>query len=482
LLIKGYKIVAIMQKKSLKVKQNMKIAGQSFIAICLTLNFIGCTQNNYTLPKDIEKNEKLTQYTDATQENIDQWWENFNDTTLNALIEKSLYQNLSLLATKEQITQAYATLGATKSNLYPSINATASNQRSRDVTQSDEWSKNYSSTVELDFAIDLWGKLRHESKSSYYNYLMTQESYRYSALLLAKEISKQYMTLASYIEKTKLLHEQLKIAKDILNALDIRFNYGKTDYANILEQERQIKILESTITTNNANIISNQKALALLVGKSPIEGLNLRPILPKAGNIPTTGFSSQMLIKRADVRSAYFSLLGADQSAAAALLERFPNINLNFNVTSSALNSGNLFENWLASALGSIVAPIFQGGAIQSNITKKRSLAQEAAYTYADTFMNALGDIEEVSLREKEQKELLKNKKRQIDLMEARVQRVQEQYDNGTLGYIDYIAIIETWHTLKQDYINYKKTYLNAQIDLYFALGSNWLSKEGEKK
>ncbi len=439
-------------------------------------------ENNYTLPKNIEKNEKLTQYTKATQENIDQWWENFNDKNLNTLIEKSLHQNLSLLATKEQITQAYAALGASRSSLYPSVNAIAKNQRDRDITQNDEWSKNYSATVELDLAIDLWGKLRHESRSSYYSYLMTEESYRYSALSLAKEISKQYMALAAHVEKTKLLREQLRIAKNILSALNIRFNYGKTDYANILEQKRQVQILEATIISNKTNIISNQKALALLLGRSPVEGLNLNPTLPKAGTLPATEFSSQILIKRADVRSAYFALLSADESAAAALLERFPNINLNFNVTSTATKSGNLFEDWLATALGSVVAPIFQGGAIQSKITKNRSLAQEAAYTYADTFMNALSNIEEASLREKEQRELLKNKKRQVALIESRVKRVQDQYDNGTLDYIDYIGIIQTWQALRQEYIDYKKNYLNAQIDLYFALGSNWLSEQQEKK
>jgi multidrug efflux system outer membrane protein len=174
--------------------------------------------------------------------------------------------------------------------------------------------------------------------------------------------------------------------------------------------------------------------------------------------------------------------LSADENAAAALLERFPNINLNFNVTSTATKSGNLFEDWLAAALGSVVAPIFQGGAIQSKITKNRSLAQEAAYTYADTFMNALSNIEEASLREKEQRELLKNKKRQVALIESRVKRVQDQYDNGTLDYIDFIGIIQTWQSLRQEYIDYKKNYLNAQIDLYFALGSNWLSEQQEKK
>ncbi len=460
----------------------MKKEIQVFLALFIVFNIIGCSDKNYTLPANLEKNEKLNQYTNTTQENSDKWWENFHDKNLNALIEKSLQQNLSLLATKEQITQAYATLKTSRADLYPSINGTFQNTRERDISAHDEWSKSYTAGAELDLAIDLWGKLRHQSKSNYYSYLMTQESYRYSALTLAKEISKQYMNLASYVEKEKLLNEQLKIAKDILSALDTRFNYGKTNYTDILEQKRQVKILESTITSNNANILSAQKALALLIAKSPIDGVDLKPKLPQAGAIPSSGFSSQILIKRADVRSAYFSLLGANESAAAALLERFPTISLSLTTQSSALSSSNLFEDWLMSALGSVVAPIFQGGAIQANITKKRSLAQEAAYTYGDTFMNALGDIEEASLREMEQKELLINKRKQVDLIEARVERVQEQYDNGTLDYIDFIGIIQTWQTLKQEYIEYKKNYLDAQIDLYFALGSNWLSEQQEKK
>ena len=456
----------------------MRLTIRSSIMIFFMFGIIGCNDKNYTLPSNLQKNEKLSQYTKSIKENNDKWWENFHDDNLNALVEQSLTQNLSLLATKEAIAQAYATLKTTRSDLYPSINGTFQKQNQRDISSHDDWSRSYSTEAELDLAIDLWGKLRHQSKSSYYSYLMSKESYRYSALSLAKEVSKQYIELGSYVEKNRLLKDQLQTAKDILSALNTRFNYGKTTYPNILEQQRQIKILESTITSNDADILSSQKALALLIAKSPLKGVDLYPALPKAGALPTTGFSSDVLIKRADVRSAYFSLLSADESAAAALLERFPSIDLSLSAQSSAATSSNLFEDWLLSALGSIVAPIFQGGAIQANIEKKRSLAQEAAYTYADTFINALGDIEEASLREKEQREILKNKKRQVELMESRVQRIQEQYDNGTLDYIDFIEIIQTWQTLKQEYIDYKKAYLKAQVDLYFTLGSNWMSKQ----
>lgn len=441
-------------------------------SLLLALFLTGCNkQNHFTIPAVIIQESANADH-NISQQN--KWWSNFNDPTLNNLIELALTQNLSLLATSQRVEQAYSQLSVTNAGLYPSIDANINRQTNRIISQSDDESKSYRASLNLNYAIDLWGKTKSLVKSRQFSYLAQYQSYRFAAFSTAKEVANLYISLGSFVEKRALLQEQLKIAQDIHKALDFRFSYGKTEYANILEQERQIKILQSLIASNETNIKVTQKALAMLIGVSPTQGLDIYPTLPKKGALPLSGFNASLVQKRADVQAAYHTLESQNQNAAAAILSRYPNITISLGLGSDALSSSGLFENWLLNTLGSIVAPVFQGGAIDAEVKRTKSATQEAAYLYADTFMKALYDIEQSLLKERELHTLLKNKEEQIKLLQARIERIQDAYDNGTLSYIEFIGIIQTWQNLKQEYIATKEAYLKSQVNLYFSLGSNW--------
>ena len=459
----------------------MKQRSYLFLPIIYTTIFLGgcATQQHYTTPVLIEQEFQKDHNNTLPEQN--RWWTNFNDPVLNNLIELALAQNLSLLATSQRVEQAYSQLQIASGGLYPSVDANLQRQTNRIISSSDNESKSYGASLNLNYAIDLWGKTKTLVKSRHFNYLAQYESYRFAALATAREVANLYFTLGGLVEKRALLKEQLKIANDIYKALDVRFSYGKTEYANILEQERQIKILKGLIATNETNISLTQKALASLIGKSPSIGIDITPTLPKKGAIPKSGFSASLVQKRADVQASYLALQSSNEATAAAVLERYPNITLKLGVQSNAPTFGGLFESWLLNTLGNIVAPVFRGGSIEAETQRSKSVTQEASYLYADTFIKALLDIEQSLLKEREKETLLKNKKEQVNLLEARILRVQDAYDNGTLSYIEFIGIIQILQNLQQEYIATKEAHLKSQSDLYFALGSNWQPAQERK-
>jgi multidrug efflux system outer membrane protein len=61
---------------------------------------------------------------------IVEWWKSFNDPVLDSLIDEAVKSNYDLQRAEARILQARAARGVTASGLYPSVNASASAQRS----------------------------------------------------------------------------------------------------------------------------------------------------------------------------------------------------------------------------------------------------------------------------------------------------------------------------------------------------------------
>ena len=86
------------------------------------------------------------------------WWVSFNDSTLDALVEKALANNYSLKAASARVEQSLASLRGSRSDYYPTVNAELGKSRrwNEDDTTTSQWSGGLTASYEL----DLWGSIR----------------------------------------------------------------------------------------------------------------------------------------------------------------------------------------------------------------------------------------------------------------------------------------------------------------------------------
>ena len=68
---------------------------------------------------------------DPAQVPVTKWWSTFEDPMLDSLVERAVVANLDLQFAQARVREARAQRGIIKADLYPTVNASASYQRSR---------------------------------------------------------------------------------------------------------------------------------------------------------------------------------------------------------------------------------------------------------------------------------------------------------------------------------------------------------------
>jgi outer membrane protein TolC len=139
------------------------------------------------------------------------------------------------------------------------------------------------------------------------------------------------------------------------------------------------------------------RALELLLGRYPAAELEARKTLTAMpGPIPA-GLPLQMLERRPDLVAAEQRVAAAFNRVGEAKAAQLPRIILNANVAAIESDIVELkedFDNPVGGAGAKLVAPIYRGGELETQVVIRTLEQKEAVAEYARMALRALGDVE----------------------------------------------------------------------------------------
>ena len=117
------------------------------------------------------------------------WWEQFNDPVLNDLIRVALEENKDVKIAAARVEQFLGQYGTTRAALFPQIGygASAGRQRLSQTTGPVPYERDpsintsfdsYEIFVNVNWEIDLWGKIRRATEAARANLLSSEEARR----------------------------------------------------------------------------------------------------------------------------------------------------------------------------------------------------------------------------------------------------------------------------------------------------------------
>ena len=127
-----------------------------------------------------------------------------------------------------------------------------------------------------------------------------------------------------------------------------------------------------------------------------LERLSPTGCLPGAPTEVPPGLPSDLLRRRPDIRESEAQLHAATAQIGVAVADFFPA----FSLTGTVNWNSNLLRTWWSEASRSfgvgpsVTWPIFQGGAIVSNVRFQEALRDQAFLTYRKTVLTAFQDVE----------------------------------------------------------------------------------------
>jgi outer membrane protein, multidrug efflux system len=430
--------------------------------------------------KSIKPNLKLPQKFSQKGQAVlpSKWWKHFGDKDLSTLITKSLKENPGLKATWAKLKQSIAVAKKIGATSFPTLMGGRSGGYGYGYNidkGSGSGQESFTLSLTASYEVDLWGKNGALRRAASLDVAVTKELLMASALSLTGEIVSCWYNLTTMNNHITLLNNQLKLNETYLKSLTLRFKMGQGNSTEILQQRRMVQSIQASILKKSQELILEKTRLALLIGVLPSHlKIKTPTTLPSLPPIPKTGFPLDLIKRRPDVRSAWFSVKAEDARVAAAIVARLPKLSLSFGVTSTTEKFKDIFQNWLVNLVANIVAPIIDGGQLKAELQKSKAILEEKISRYKESVLKAVSDVESYLLREKLQKDYITNLDNQIELSKKVLKEILFKYRQGVTEFTIYLTTKMSLQNLELELISAKGSLIQIRVGLLRSLAGGF--------
>ena len=336
--------------------------------VSLTLSSCGI-YTTYQRPSDIKTEGLYREDTGLpvsdTAQNIAalHWRELFTDPLLQTYIETGLEQNTDLRIAQLRVDQAQAALSAAKLSYLPSLSVSGQGGVSSLEGEKGVWthSKMLSASWELDF----FGKIRNSNAQVR---AQMEQSVDYRQAVQSRLISTvaiNYYTLAMLQSQLQVSQRTLANWSENVRTLKAMKNAGMTTEAAVSQAEANYHQVTASVADLKQQIVELENSFSALLGNVPQE-IRINADTDNNLSVPmlAVGVPMELLSNRPDVRQAESGLEAAFYGTNAARAAFYPSITLGGN-TGWSNSVGTAITNpaqFIASAVGSIVQPLFSQG------------------------------------------------------------------------------------------------------------------------
>ena len=410
------------------------------------------------------------------------WWDVYQDTVLQSLIQYAVDSNLNLLTAMARVEEAQAILGYNKANLAPSFGYGASARATEFRENSTEAgvafpTNSYSVLGNISWELDIWGKLRHANRAAYADLMATEENRKSIYISLVAQVAELYFNMRGLDDRYKITQRTYETRLEYLRIINLRFEKGEVSELDKLQAEQIAADAKAQLYSLERAIIFTENAINILIGKpySPIvRGLqNDQQLLPL--DIPS-GLPSQLLERRPDIQSAEQLLVAQTERIGVAVAMRFPTLSLTGFLGVASPDISKLFVPGavLGSVTGQLAGPLFQFGQNKRRVEAESARAKQFGYQYEQTILVAFAEVENSLAEIRTYTNEYEARQQQVAATQKSLMLSKALYDNG---YTSFLQVLDAERNLY--YSEFEKSLalqnqLISSVRLYKALGGGW--------
>ncbi len=470
----------------MKVESGMRTASFTTLAAMAVL-LAGCMVGpDYQRPQVDAPTAFIYETKDAADTINTEWWRQFNDPVLDALIAEALAHNLNVKVAAANVEQAAGVLTQTRSALFPQVGYDGAGGRARttEAGASPEATRlipnpqtSYQALLQVSWEVDLWGRIRRLSESARANLLATDEARRGVILSLVASVASNYLTLRGLDAQLVIAKQTLGTYAESVKLFTLQFQYGQVSQMNVAQAQSQYETAAVQIPQIESQIAQTENALSVLLGRNPgpiprgktVDQLSL-PGVP-------SGLPSELLTRRPDLLQSEDALIAANAQIGAAKALYFPTISLTGAAGSSSAALSNLFTGpahvW--SYAGQLIGPIFTFGAVSGQVAQAEAAQKAAVYSYQLSIQNAFADVENALVAASKLKEQQAAQERLVAALKDYTRLANLQYTGGYTSYTTVLQAEQSLFPAELGLATVRASVFAANVGIYKAMGGGWI-------
>ncbi|CAH1586831.1 TolC family protein [Vibrio rotiferianus] len=492
-------------------KPSLAILSVLGLSACTTLGPDYVHPEQTALPSDWSV-EKAAQDTQQSEQKLQQWWQQFNDPTLNQLVEMASQQNLDLEAAGLRIVQARSLLGISTGLQYPQVQTVSGNLARAYVN--DQGVNNAALSFDAGWEMDIWGKYARGIESAEAGYYASIASYHDIMVTITSEVARNYINYRTFQERILLSRRNIEIQERVVNITQVQFDSGNVTELDVQQAKNQLFNTKAAQPSLEIAMKQSRTALALLLGVLPedvekllqsdgfaqrmadyenqfkssgrkpaLSGNDERSIVPRPPLLDDK-VDANLVMRRPDLQVSEMQARAQSAQIGVAETVLYPSFTLFGSIgIDSTVPDGSSFS--FSDSLTMVAGPsfswnIFQYGRVKNNIRFEDARFQETITNYNKKVLQAVNEVTNAL----EAYDLyLEQKSLRLQSVNSSIRAFNismTQYENGQISFERLLNSVEKMTRAEDSYATIKGNVANQVVALYKALGGGWETQTGK--
>lgn len=437
--------------------------------------------------------EKYQPKGDSTKTENILWRNYFSDSKLADLIDEALKNNqeLNMMLREIEISRneimarkgeyqpfgfLSAGLGGEKSGRY-TLNGLGEEDLKTRTDKVPHFLGDQMAMANFSWEIDVWKKLHNARDAVAKRYLSGIEGRNFVITNLIAEIANSYYELIVLDNQLETVQQNIAIQKDALEMVKVQKEAARVNQLAVNRFMAQVLNTENLKYEIQQQIIVTENRINFLAARYP------QPIKRNAANLNniqflkiSAGIPSQLLSNRPDIQKAEQELEAAKLDIAVARASFYPNITLRAGIGFQAFNPIYLInpKSIAINLIGDLVAPLINKNAIRANYYNANERQIQAVYKYEQVVLNAHLEVMNQLSGNKNYAESYVTKSNQVEILSNSIEISNSLFKTARADYTEVLLTQREALEAKMDLMEIKKKQLNAEVNIYKALGGGW--------
>jgi NodT family efflux transporter outer membrane factor (OMF) lipoprotein len=331
--------------------------------------------------------------------------------------------------------------------------------------------------VAFSWELDIWKKLRNGKNAAVARYLASVEGKNFMVTNLITEIANSYYELIALDNQLDIIRRNIDIQASALNIVKQQKDAARVTQLAVNRFEAQLLNTKNLQFEIQQQIVETENKINFLTGRFPAPvARNDSSFNNTVFDSISTGVPSQLLENRPDIRQAEQELAAAKLDIKVAKANFFPTLRISAAAGFQAFNPAEWFNptSLLYNVFADIMAPLINRNAIVAAYKSSRSKQIQAVYKYEQTILKAYTEVQNQLSGIDNYSKSFTTKSNEVDILTQSITISDNLFKSARADYAEVLLTQREALDSKMELIEIKKKQLNAEINVYKALGGGW--------
>jgi multidrug efflux system outer membrane protein len=312
---------------------------------------------------------------------------------------------------------------------------------------------------------------------------MASEEFRRGVVLkLVADVAQAYAELMELDVELEVARRNTVTRQGTLDLFTKRSQGGVGNDLEVNQARADLAVTAAAIPTSERLIALKESQMAVLLGRPPGPIPRAKaPVQQVAPALPM-GVPAQLLERRPDIRRTEYRVKSATANVGVAVAKRLPKLSIEGIIGFAGPTLASTFTSagFLGSIGGGLLAPIFQGGRLQSQEEAAWAQLDEAIGLYRQQVITAWREVSDAAVSVRKLGEAAAQYEVQVTAAKNAERLARLRYEGGVSAYLEVLDAQRSLFTSELQLAQTNRDQLVAMVQLYKALGGGWQEKHVE--